>query len=305
MLANDTKFKLTTGSLGSIEVDLWASNTSSNSNLSDLANDLQSVIDAELRGENIDAVIEVRVISGDRIGLFTENTTFMKIENNSVTDSESKGGFELLGFWDGQIGTNTPTPANGIISGDATFNLTLGTTVYQVFLDKDNTTDNDIGDKTDKSTKIGQLVGDIQNAIDSALGGSTGLVDVTQLGDRFSITLGTTTETFIQISSPNDVAFKELGVPKNQISAEVQILGERYLSIEGNHLDSDIVDYGKLEEIVELNLKIDDEPVTVTLYAANLKVLGFVCNQFVTGNLTAPYNISDPDMYGPAPGVDV
>jgi Ca2+-binding RTX toxin-like protein len=305
VLTNDTKFKLTIGSLGSIDVDLWASNTSSNTNLSELIDDLQAVINAELQGEDIDAVIEVREISGDRLGLFTDNTSFMKIENNSVTDSESKGGFELLGFWDGHIGSTSPTPVNGVISGDARFDLTLGTTVHHVFLDKDNTTNNDIGGPTDKNLKINQLVGDIANAIASTLGGVSGLVDVIQLGDGFSITLGTTPQTFIHISNASDVAFKELGIPKNQIAAEIQILGERYLSIEGNPLSSSLVSDGILEEDATIDLEIDDEPVSVTVHASGLCVLGFVCNQFATGNLTAPYNITDSGMYGHAPGVDI
>lgn len=292
-LSENARFKLSIGSLGTISVNISVGNTSDNSDVSDLADDIQEAINAGIAEEEIDAVITVEVITGDRLAFYTDNTTFMKINNNSVDDNESAGGFELLGFWDGQVGSTTPTPLNGIISGDATFDLTLGTTLYHVFLDQDNTTDNaGNGAPTEKGPKINALVSDIRVAIKDTIGGAD-LVEVTQMGDGFAITLGTTPETFLHVSNPNDVAFYELGVPKDEIAAEIQILGERYLFIEGSPLVGDVASQGLLREDAFIDLEVDGDPVRVTVRAANLKLIGFTCNQFVTGNMTAPNEVTD------------
>ncbi|UCE37655.1 MAG: DUF4347 domain-containing protein [Thermoplasmata archaeon] len=298
VLPEDALFKLTIGSLGSIDVNVSAVNTSDNTNIYNLTEDISLAINESLRDEKIDAVITVKVLTGKRLAFFTKNVSFMKIENNSADANESAQGFELLGFADGQIGSTSPTPQNGVISGNATFDLILGSNLYKVNLIQGNTTGNPTTDDP-----ISSLIGNLSLAVQYALGGTSGLLDVKQVGDGFSIIMGATNEKFMHIKNPNDVAFVELGIPKDQIAAELQIIGDRTLLIEGNPLLAAVAGNGQTQRDAYFHLEVDGDPVNVSVRAANGKVIGWVCNLFATGNLTAPNDVSA--MAGYDPQVDV
>jgi Ca2+-binding RTX toxin-like protein len=307
-LMYDAKFKLTVGSLGGISVNVTANSTSDNTNINDLADDVESAINFALADKNIEATIQVKILSGDRLGFFTTNTSFLKIQNNSADKNESAGGFELLGFWDGQVGSTSPIPLNGVLSGNASFDLTVGLENRTVTVEQDTNNANlDPGElPTDKNKKINRLLEDLQTSIDNALGevAANRSVIVSRVGDGFLLVLsGHTPEKFLRVNNPNDVAAQELGIPDDQMAAEVRILGDRSLFINGTKLSSDVVSNGIIHEDVNITLKIDNELVKVTVHAANGREIGFVCNQFATGNLTAQNNVTDVGDY--APGMDI
>jgi hypothetical protein len=223
-LPQDAKFKLTLGGLGSVLVNVSAADTSGNSDINDLAADIELAINTELVASEIDDTIEVDVLIGNRLIFISENSTYLRIQNNSDDDAQSEGGFELLGFWDGQVGSTTPTPINGILSGEATFDITVGTVKYSISVPQDTSNAN-ISGPTDKDPKIDRLIFDLQVGVNNALNGSN-IVDVRRIGDGFAFVLGSATiEKYLRVQNPNDVASVELGIPEDQIAAELQIIG--------------------------------------------------------------------------------
>jgi hypothetical protein len=301
-LPQDAKFKLTLGGLGSVLVNVSTANTSGNSDINDLAADIELAINTELVASEIDDTIEVDVLIGNRLIFISDNSTYLRIQNNSDNDAQSKGGFELLGFWDGQVGSTTPTPINGILSGEATFDITVGTIKRSVSVPQDTSNAN-ISGPTDKDPKIDRLIFDLQVGVNNALNGSN-IVDVRRIGDGFAFVLGSATiEKYLRVQNPNDVASVELGIPEDQIAAELQIIGDRYLYIIGNVLSNDIETNFNIDEDVSITLEIDGEEVTFMVRAANGNVIGFCCNQGATGTLTANEELND--AYGPKPEVDI
>ncbi|UCE72957.1 MAG: DUF4347 domain-containing protein [Methanomassiliicoccales archaeon] len=298
-LPRDANFRLILGGIGSVDVNVTADNTSNNNNINDLVQDIEESISTALAAEeNISAEIQVEVLTGNRLGFFTTNTTFLKILNNSADENESAGGFELLGFADGQLGTISPLPQNGVLTGTASFDLTVGAVRYSITVDQDTDNANDTEDP------IEELLLDIQAAINSTVGGDNivNLRRISDFGDSFVLYLGNQTEEkFLRVDNPNEISIKELGVPKNELSAELTILGDRTLNITAStNLSSEIVSNGRLKHDVKMTLTVDDDPVTFTVRAANGKLLGFVCNQAANGTLTAKNNLTNP-----APGADV
>jgi Ca2+-binding RTX toxin-like protein len=305
-LSENAKFKLTLGGLGFVLVNVSASNTSGNSDITDLAQDIEEAINNALMAGNIEDTIEVEVLTGNRFSFISDNSTYLKIQNNSADDNESAGGFELMGFWDGQFGSTTPTPVNGIISGLATFNITLGTETFPVEVAQDTSNAN-VSSETDKEPKVGRLIADIRESINTALNGSN-IVNIRRVGDGFKLVLGIgTQEKFLRVSDPNDVAADELGIPNDQIAAELQIVGDRTLTILGGALSSDILTNFNTSEDVSITVAIDSEEVTFTVRAANGNVIGFCCNQGATGTLTANNEFDDTGSgaKGASPGVDI
>jgi Ca2+-binding RTX toxin-like protein len=301
-LINDAKFKLTLGGLGSVFVNVTQSSTSTNSDIYDLAYDIEQAINLALASEEIDDKIMVDVITGDRFSISSENSSFLKIQNNSQDDAETQGGFKLLGFWDGQVSSTSPTPLNGVLSDTAVFDITVGTKRTTIDVAQ-NTSNADEGDPTDKDKKIEKLILDIRTRINSLLNGSS-IVDVRRIGDGIVMVLGSATdEKFLRIDNTNDIARNELGLPEDQIAAELTILGDRSLYILGDNLSYDIQNNFTISEDVSITLEIDGEEVTFTVRAANGNVIGFCCNQGATGTLTANEKLEE--VGDPKPEVDI
>jgi Ca2+-binding RTX toxin-like protein len=301
-LINDAKFKLTLGGLGSVFVNVSQSSTSGNTDIYDLAYDIEQAINSALTAEEIEDKIMVEVITGDRLSILSENSSYLKIQNNSADDAETYGGFELLGFWDNQVGSTSPTPINGILSDEAVFDLTVGTKRTTINVSQD-TLNADVGDPTDKDKKIEELIRDIRTRINSLLNG-TSIVDVRRIGDGIVLVLGSSTdEKFLRIDNTNDIARDELGLPEDQIAAELTILGDRSLYILGDALSDDIENNFTISEDVSIALEVDGEEVTFTVRAANGNVIGFCCNQGATGTLTANEELDD--VGDPKPEVDI
>ncbi len=300
-LSENIKFKLTLGSLGSVDVNVTAGNTSGNSNVSDLADDIEPVIEYMLNLKNIEAEVQVEVLTGDRLSISSYDTSFIKIQNNSYNATESAGGFELLGFWDGQIAYTSPLPRNGVLSGTASFDLTVGQVTKSINILQD-TANADPGDDP-----INRLISDIGYEIDSEY--TNDEIVVKHVGDTFEILLNPTKdEKFLRVTDPNDVAVQELGLEDDMIGAELVILGDRSLFITAtNKLMGKVLQNGTLQENASITLEIDGEEVTFTVNAANLIVLGFRCNSYAWGELMACKELDDTanGSYGPKPGVDI
>ncbi|MHA2427404.1 MAG: DUF4347 domain-containing protein, partial [Candidatus Hermodarchaeia archaeon] len=311
-LTENVKFLLTFGSLGSVDVNVTVADMSDNTDIDDLADDIETSINSELAAEEIDALVDVRVITGNRLAIFTSNTTFLKIQNNSMDENESAGGFEMLGFWSGQKGSTSRIPQNGVITDTASFNMTLGGVTEWINVTQDVSNDNDDG-PDGKEVMINNLISDVRVAIYNAFTddfpGVSDIVEVRQTGDNYVMVIGPLTgEKFLRTFGPNEIAIEELGLCDEKVAAEITTVGDRSLNITApNHLSSGIVANGRLTTDANITLEVDGDSVSVSVHASNGKVIGFVCNQAATGTMTAGYAPDDTSYgaYGFAPGVDI
>jgi Ca2+-binding RTX toxin-like protein len=297
-LTEDAKFRLILGLLGSVDVIVEEADTTGNASRSDLADDIELAIEAELAIDNIVAEIEVDVIFGNRIRIFSPDTTFLKIEDISDSTPESEGGFELLGFNDSQVGSSSPLPRNGILSGTASFDLTVGQGSETTVNITQNTAHASSGDP------ISSLIGQIRTQVSTA---SSGVVLVQQVGDSFALVLKpTSTEIFMRVNDPNNTAFEELGLRDEAVGGQISILGDRTLEIVANALPGADDPVVILDEDASVTLEVDGDSVTFTVHAAKGVAIGFCCNQSSNGVLTANKEIDEPDpVLGYSPGVDV
>lgn len=270
VLTQTARFSLNIGGQGAINVAVAADGT--NASREDLRADIQDAIDAALTDAEIDdVVIEVRLLSGGRLALVSGDTPYLTISDASVDATESAGGFALLGFTDGQVATRVPTPANGLLSGTASFLMEVGPTDHIINVAQDLT-----------NTTIEDLRVDVQAAVDGQFGAD--IVDVTVNGGSLLFTLVGGSETYLRITDPNAVAAQELGIRDEQVAAELRTVGDRQLEIEGSSaLPTDAV----LTDHAGFTLEVDGEQVTVQVYAADQLLLGFGSFQSANGALTA------------------
>ena len=269
-LTETARFSLNIGGQGAINVAVAADAT--NATREDLRADIQTAIDAALTTAGIDDVlIEVRLLSGDRLALVSGDTPYLTISDASLDATESAGGFALLGFTDGQVATRVPTPANGLLSGTASFLMEVGATDHIINVAQDLT-----------NTTIEDLRVDVQTAVDGQFG--AGIVGVTVNGGSLLFTLVGGSETYLRITDPNAVAAQELGIRDEQVAAELRTVGDRQLEIEGG---SALPTNGVLTDHAGFTLEVDGEAVTVQVYAADQLVLGFGSFQSANGALTA------------------
>jgi hypothetical protein len=252
--------------------------TYNNSSIDDLVDDLNKVINNALETNEINADIEVKAItdtSRDRLGFFTYDTNFMKIQDNSEDKDDPDRGFVKLGFLDGQIGSNSLLPYNGVLSEEASFWLTVGQDSSGYFREEikvaQDTTNAGAPDP------IEELLNDINISMD--IGSIVDKVKIIRYGDYFSI-LPTSDDKFLQINDSNTIALMELGLLDGQISASVSILGERTVEIVGEEITS-----FTLRDDARFELKIDDETASFTIPAADAYLLGFTNNQYASNGI--------------------
>jgi Ca2+-binding RTX toxin-like protein len=244
-LTGDAKFRLDYG-FGRVDVTLAAAETTDNPTamnpLAALASDLEAAITAELGADapNIHVVAiggRLQIISldtPDTSGVGSLDTPFLQI-TKLADDAAGPGGFEELGFRDGQIATDGRMPENGILSAAATFTLTYNGESHTISVSPDIT-----------NADIEALVADISAAVNAA-DKFDGLITVqyqhtaelpgatpTKIGGVIAFKPATPSPVsidFLAIDGVNSVAVNELGLRDDQITSDMLLTGDHRIEI--------------------------------------------------------------------------
>ncbi|OUR78342.1 hypothetical protein A9Q83_08220 [Alphaproteobacteria bacterium 46_93_T64] len=228
-LAQNIKFRINVGGLPGISVDVDAADTSGNASRADLLADLQTAIDAAIAQAVLDDLVSAadapNVIvdidpESERLIVRALGVSFLQIEKQEIAAADF-GDFDLLGFEDLQRATSSPMPMNGILSGAATFDLTIDGVTHSMSVAQDGT-----------NTSIDDLLADIDAEIDSEFGSN--VVSVLSFTDGtgvagFKIELNDGVGHSLSIDAVTDggVAADELGLRNDTVSSLVQLVANR------------------------------------------------------------------------------
>ncbi|MDF2181792.1 LEPR-XLL domain-containing protein [Neptuniibacter sp. CAU 1671] len=218
-LSGDAKFRLNVAGKDPIFVTVAASDTAGNTSIDDLRDDVQDAIDAAYGGGDIQVLVDpdtgrlVITVSATTVNISDEDSSYdidgvlptqITIQQLS-DDAAGDAGFEELGFFDGQMATSSPLPGNGILSADASFTVVLDGVDTLITVLKADTLDN---------TSTTELISDIQEAVNAALGEGVASVQPTETstGLGFRLVANPELASSLQIDAVNDVALKELGL---------------------------------------------------------------------------------------------
>jgi len=220
-LEDAARFRLALGGQGTIDVKV---DTDGNATVADLVEDLRNGIDAALGAAGLDTDL-VRVVLDAVTGRLELSSTvypFLQIINAGTNASENLA-FSSLGFADGQRATNSRLPANGVLSGDASFELTAGGETHVVTLTQAAT---QAAAADPKPLEVLRSL--LSAAINAAFGAP---VDVELVGNAVTgfllrISSG---DRFVRVDGTNEVARRELGLADDAVSAPMTVVGEREL----------------------------------------------------------------------------
>jgi Ca2+-binding RTX toxin-like protein len=230
-LSNDARFRLDFGmTFPRVNVTLEAADTTGGS-VDDLAGHLESAITTALQNALGDdaPIINVRAVGG-RLEIISLDTPFLQI---TKLDTDA-GGFDQLGFRDGQIATDGRMPENGILSAAAEFTLNFNGTAHTIHIDPDpGPTGNH---------KIEDLVEDIQHQVNDAFGDNQITVEYqptaelpgvppTKIGGVIAFKpFSAGALDFIAVAPLNEVAANELGL-SDRVSADLLLVGDHSITV--------------------------------------------------------------------------
>ncbi|MES2786950.1 MAG: LEPR-XLL domain-containing protein, partial [Pseudomonadota bacterium] len=263
---------------GSISVTLPASSYASTTAL---ATALRTAIQAGLTQAGLaTSAIQVNVVNG-RIALSSDLLPVLQIVNADRDDAANTTEFAKLGFFDGQRATTSPLPANGVLSGAATFELTIGGQTHTISVNPDSGNQHVEEGALVVETSVANLAADVNTAITTAFGASPNpYVSVTGdavSGMRLVIDDGNgATQAFIGVNPSNDVARRELGFAGDSVSSKIAIRGESGLSFGPNAAGDAIAadaNLGAFSFDVKLFSGSDTVQRTVNVAAGNFNVL--------------------------------
>jgi hypothetical protein len=250
-LANDVKFRLDFGS-NRVDVTVTAASTATNSNANDLAADIdQAIKDAmaalktklttvtnphPILPEFQVGAIDGTSITNARLQIVSLDAAFLEI-TKITTDANgnpiSNPDFDKLGFNDGQQANNAVLPLNGILSGAATFDITVNGLTKSITVDKAVTLDN---------TTTSALVGDIQDKLDAAFGPDKVKVEYIDFKTGGSVQFGgnlkfspdgtTSSIDFIAINNVNSIAVDELGLSNLRVGSDILLVGDHSIDVD-------------------------------------------------------------------------
>jgi hypothetical protein len=275
-LSGDAVFRLSVGgspngnksfSGGVATVKLLASATSTNNNVNDLVQDLQAAIDSALNAldpthllpnpvaEPLTGrkLVKVGALADGRITLSPNFSSFLKVE----VFTGDAGGFAQLGLVNNQLANIAPTPWTGKLSGNAEFDLKLGTGApVHVSITQAETLGN---------SNFNDLLTIINNKVKAAtsdkvhaefLGGITGAIILrVDSGDRS-----------LQILNPTAAVVNDIGWTDRQIHAEIQAVGRADLAARGGTVPGGDASTGNPGGNFSFDISIDGLPaVTVTV----------------------------------------
>lgn len=229
-LGHDARFRLSFGSGQTIDVIVPEDTYPSIGALADAIeaainvaiddfNDGQSpanakFLDSEVAGLSVDVVTVGGV---DRLKITAAGAPFLQILRNSGTDN----GFDDLGFDDGQRATSSTLPSDGVISGDATFDL---------MVDDETATITVMASETTGFTTLDDLRGLLETKLTAAFSDAIVVELVSNGGDQlFRIKAGNST--LMHLDDVNDVAAADLGLVDGAISSKLVLAGQRDVEI--------------------------------------------------------------------------
>jgi Ca2+-binding RTX toxin-like protein len=240
-LGDIARFRLALGGQGTILVSV---DTSVNSGLNDLVSDLRGAIATSLTEAGLDpdlVRVELDAVTG-RLELSSVAYPFLQVVNAGL-DASERTAFGKLGFADGQRAVASRLPANGVLSGDASFELTVGTETKTITVSKASTQG-----AANSANPLEFLRSVVQGAVNVQSFGVPVKVElvgnaVTGYQLRFSSGIG---DRFVRVDGTNDVARLELGLADDTVAAQMTIVGERDVQYGVNAFASAIPANGNL-----------------------------------------------------------
>jgi Ca2+-binding RTX toxin-like protein len=240
-LSGDAIFKLTVGggpngtssfSGGVATIVLNASVTAGNSSLTQLVSELQTAINVGLDALDPGHIlpnpvsqprtghlyVTVGTTNDGRLTLSSEFTSFLKVATASGDVS-----FSQLGFLNGQVASIAPSPANGILSGDASFTLLVGTQSSPIAISMPQ-------GSTSGNTNISQLVTELDTVVSGNTGGLVHAVLLPGTANAIILKADSSVR-FLQILNPSAAVLRDLGWQDRTIAAEIQ-------AVDRNELDA-------------------------------------------------------------------
>ncbi len=237
VINSDIKFRLKVAGREAIDVDLAAADTAGNSDLDDLASDIQAAIEAVYADGDIHVSVDpdtgrlIITVDSYTAEIVTDNnetetpdddvTEFVQVLPSPVTiellDGETLE-FAKLGFNDGQKATTSPLPSNGILSDSAIFDVIIEGTSHQVTVAADGT-----------NTSVLDLLADLESAINAQFGGGTvsvvplNVVENVSTPEDQGFKILASDGSSIRIDGINAIAQKELGLVNGSSAAEVSV----------------------------------------------------------------------------------
>ncbi|WP_076462712.1 LEPR-XLL domain-containing protein [Marinobacterium stanieri] len=233
-ISSDIKFRLKVAGREAVDVELAAGNYT---DLDGLATAIQDAIDAVYADGDINVVVDpdtgrlVITVDSYTAEIVTDNngtedpgddtTEFVQVLPSPVTIELLEGDaleFAKLGFNDGQSATTSPLPSNGILSGEAIFDVIIDGTSHQITVAHDGT-----------NTSVSDLLGDMEGAINTAFGATVvsveplNVVDNVSTPDDQGFKILASDGSSIRIEGINAVAQKELGLTNGSSAAEVSV----------------------------------------------------------------------------------
>lgn len=222
---------------GSLDVTVAAG---SYATATDLANALRSGIQAALTAAGQSPnLIQVAVAANGRLVLASEGLPVLQVvDQNPGTPGSAE--FAKLGFFDGQRATNSRLPANGVLSADASFELTIGSVSHVITVNPvaGNQT-LDANGALDVAASVAKLANDVNAKINLAFG-TAGQTYVRVAGDivsglRLQIDDGSASaQSFVGIDATDAEARNELGLVNDAISSKLAVRGDSGLAIGPN-----------------------------------------------------------------------
>lgn len=240
IISNDIKFRLKVAGREAVDVELAAADTVGNSDLNDLASDIQNAIGAVYSGNDIHVSVDPHthrlIITVDSY----DSGIIVTLDDNDTPDNPDDDtteplmavpspltiellegdalGFADLGFNDGQKATTSPLPANGILSNSAIFDVIIDGTSHQITVASDS-----------NNTSVLDLLADIESAINGEFGGGAVTVEPLNVVNNVStpddqgFKILVSDGSSIRIDGINVIAQKELGLVNGSSAAEVSV----------------------------------------------------------------------------------
>lgn len=275
-ISSDIKFRLKVAGREAVDVDLAAGNYT---DLDGLATAIQDAIDAVYAEGDINVVVDpdtgrlVITVDSYTAEIVTDNngtedpgddtTEFVQVLPSPVTIELLEGDaleFAKLGFNDGQSATTSPLPSNGILSGDAIFDVIIDGTSHQITVADDGS-----------NTSVSDLLGDMEVAINTAFGASVvsveplNVVDNVSTPDDQGFKILASDGSSIRVEGINAVAQKELGLVNGSSAAEVSVGADSDV-LE----DSGVAETGQLTGDAEFTIEATDSGGVTTATAVTI-----------------------------------
>ncbi|WP_404783714.1 DUF4347 domain-containing protein [Altericista sp. CCNU0014] len=230
-LATDVKFNLVLGALGSVTVNLAAGDYSASAGK--LAEALQTAIAAGIAAKGFDAEVVVTRNAQGRLEIASQAFPYLQIVEPATGASVAV--LADLGFQYGQRASVSRLPADGRLSGDASFSLTIGdasnpANTKTVTLLAATTAANADNPNTQNNEALPQLVAQLNSAIEAQFGaGSYASLDGNEVvGYQIRINAG---GRFVRIDGTNAIAKAELGLLDDSVVSNLQILGDSSIAV--------------------------------------------------------------------------